>query len=377
MSRGEKMSAQIEYEKGIANRGNWYRMKRIMERAAAGEKITLGFLGGSITQGSLSSMPETCYAYRVYEWWKKAFPKAEFTYVNAGIGGTTSQFGVARADSDLLNFHPDFVIVEFSVNDDDTEHFCETYEGLIRKIYSSDWEPAMLLVHNVRYDDGSNAQVQHGKIAKRYQIPAVSMKSTIYPCVKAGEIPKRDITPDDLHPNDKGHELVASVITWFLEKLWEKRDIIQDDVFEIPQPLTRNRYENSLRMRNDNCDPICGGFVADKEKQEHITQCFRKGWTARKKGDKIRFAVAGTCVGVQYRKSVKKPAPVARVVIDKNQENAIILDGNFEEDWGDCLYLETVAEDMKNRMHQVEIEIIEDHEDDVVPFYLVSVIGSC
>lgn len=370
------MSVQIEYEKAVTNRGNWYRIKKVMERAAAGEKITLGFLGGSITQGSLSSTPETCYAYRVYEWWKKTYPQAEFTYVNAGIGGTTSQFGVARAESDLLCFQPDFVIVEFSVNDDSTEHFCETYEGLIRKIYGSQKAPAMLLVHNVRYDDGGNAQVQHGKVARHYHLPAVSMQSTIYPRVVSGEIPNREITPDDLHPNDKGHELVASVITWFLEKVWKEREAEHDTAFEMPAPLTMNQYENSLRMRNDNCDPICEGFTADKEVQEHITQCFRKGWTASSKGAKISFAVAGTCIGIQYRKSVDKPAPIAQVIVDGDREHAVILDANFDEDWGDCLYLETIAEHIKNRIHQVEIEIIESHENDAVPFYLVSVIGS-
>ncbi len=371
------MSVKIESERGIANKGNWYRIKQVMERAAAGEKITLGFLGGSITQGSLSSTPETCYAYRVYQWWKETFPNAEFVYVNAGIGGTTSQFGVARVESDLLSSHPDFVIVEFSVNDDSTEHFCETYEGLVRKIYGSAQNPAMLLVHNVRYDNGGNAQLQHGKTARHYHLPAVSMQSTIYPQVVSGAIANSDITPDDLHPNDQGHELAASVITYFLKKIWSKKEEVSDSEYDMPQPFTLNQYENSLRMQNDNCDPMCEGFTPDKEVQEHITQCFRKGWTASKKGDKITFAVAGTCVGIQYRKSVNKPAPIAQVILDGNREQPIILDGNFEEDWGDCLYLETAAEHIKNRIHQVEIEIIETHENDAVPFYLVSVIGSC
>jgi lysophospholipase L1-like esterase len=42
---------------------------------------------------------------------------AKFDYINAGIGGTTSQFGVTRVENYLLCYHPDFVIVEFSVND--------------------------------------------------------------------------------------------------------------------------------------------------------------------------------------------------------------------------------------------------------------------
>ena len=70
---------QIEYERGISNPGNLYRMKKLMARAEAGETLNIGFLGGSITQGCLASAPELCYAYRVFQWWEKTFPQAEFT----------------------------------------------------------------------------------------------------------------------------------------------------------------------------------------------------------------------------------------------------------------------------------------------------------
>ena len=46
---------QIEYERGISNPGNQYRMKKLMARAEAGETLSIGFLGGSITQGCLAS----------------------------------------------------------------------------------------------------------------------------------------------------------------------------------------------------------------------------------------------------------------------------------------------------------------------------------
>ena len=92
----------LERDKGMIHRGNWHRIKECMKKARQGQEITIGFLGGSITQGSLSSGPETCYAYLVYEWWRKSFPQAQIRYVNAGIGGTTSQFGVARVEEHLL-----------------------------------------------------------------------------------------------------------------------------------------------------------------------------------------------------------------------------------------------------------------------------------
>lgn len=255
----------------------------------------------------------------------------------------------------------------------------ETYEGLVRKIYTSKTSPAMLLVHNVRYDSGANAQVMHGRIARHYSLPAVSMQSTIYPEVMSGRIENREITPDDLHPNDLGHEMVASVITYFLEQVkaeMESGSCEEETEPVFPAPLTENAYENSYRLRNDNSEPQLSGFMPDETPQQHITDCFKRGWTAGKTGDTIRFLVKGTGVAVQYRKSVRQPAPVAEVVVDGDKESAVLLDANFDETWGDKLELATVLEHGENKEHQVEIRLVETNENDAVPFYLVSVIGS-
>lgn len=237
------MNMQIDLEKGIANVGDVSRMKEVMARAKRGGRLVIGFIGGSITQGSLSSTPQTCYAYRVYTWWKETFPQAEFVYCNAGIGGTTSEFGAARVGTDLLAERPDFVIVEFSVNDESTEHFKETYEGLVRKILGAAWNPAVLLVHNVFYHNGANAQVMHAAIGRHYDLPSVSMQNSIYPEVVAGRIENRAITPDDLHPNDEGHALVASVITYFLEQVRSGKLTGSNASFapgaKLPVPLTK------------------------------------------------------------------------------------------------------------------------------------------
>lgn len=376
------MEYQIDREKGIANVGNLERLKEVFARAERGERMTLGFLGGSITQGSLSSTPQTCYAYLVYQWWCETFPQAEFTYLNAGIGGTTSQFGVARAGTDLLAGKPDFVIIEFSVNDESTEHFMETYEGLVRKVYGADFSPAVLLVHNVYYHNGGNAQLMHGRIGRHYGLPAVSMQSAIFPEVVSGRIENRAITPDDLHPNDAGHALVASVITCFLEKALAA-DTKAGDTGALPAPLTANAYEHSMRYRNSYAPDMAGaeqpklsGFAEDASPQKDITDCFKYGWTASHVGDAITFQVEGSCIAVQYRKSVKLPAPVAEVIVDKDTEHTFRLDANFDETWGDKLELDTVMEHGAAGRHEVTIRLTETHEEDAVPFYLVSVIGS-
>lgn len=395
---------QFDYDAAVSNRGNLARLKKLMRRAGDGGKLTIGFIGGSITQGSLATEPRLCYAYRVFDWWRKTFPRAEVSYLNAGIGATDSQFGCARADSDLLAGRPDFVIVEFSVNDADDEHFLETYEGLVRKIYSAEWEPAVLPVHNVCYDNGSNAQRIHGRVAEYYGLPALSMQSCIYPEITSGRLERRQITPDDLHPNDAGHELVASVITRFLERVREDAGTAADRSADIGKaqdrsadiektegrfadagaeesiplrnpPLTDNAYERSLRYRNDNSRPVRKGFAVDTAVQEGITDIFKKGWTASKKGSSITFEVKGSCIAVQYRKTMQLPAPVAELILDGDESRPFRLDANFDETWGDKLALDTVLEHGEDREHAVEIRLTETHEDDRLPFYLVSVIA--
>jgi hypothetical protein len=256
--------------------------------------------------------------------------------------------------------------------------FRETYEGLVRKIYSSKTAPAVLLVHNIFYEDGRNAQDQHETIGRYYNLPCVSMKTSVYQAVAHGKITARAITPDDLHPNDAGHALLADLITYFLEKVQKETGEVTDierAEEELPAPITANAYQDSVRYQGYNSIPELKGFVADTEEQRHITDIFKRGFIGKKKGDSIRFEIQGTGIAVQYRKSVKHPACVAKVILDGDEENAQVLDGNFDETWGDCLYITTVAKHMEAMDHTVEITVTEGDET-MVPFYLVSVIGS-
>ncbi|MCM1105224.1 MAG: SGNH/GDSL hydrolase family protein [Clostridium sp.] len=370
------MAYQIQTEKGLVNRGNWYRMKECMRRAEGGDRITIGFLGGSITQGSVAETHTTCYAYLVFDWWVKKFPKTAFTYVNAGIGGTTSQFGAARVQSDLLASRPDVVFVEFSVNDENTDFFKETYEGLVRRIYDAPLKPAVTLIHNIMYDHGQTAQEIHQAVGAHYELPSVAMQPTIYAEVKAGRIPNRDITPDDLHPNTAGHALVASVIIDYLEKVYAELSVEEQPSKAMPAPLTANHYENSVRLQNKNASPVMDGWTADETPQRLVFEGFRNGWTAGTQGAKITFEVEGSEIAAQYRKTIHQPAPIAKAVVDGDEANAVVLDANFEETWGDCLFMQNLLVHGENRKHTVEITLTQAHENDASPFYLISLIVS-
>lgn len=364
------------------------RLKNLMKRAANGESLVIGFLGGSITQGSLSSTPKNCYAYLVYEWWKKSFPNAAFSFVNGGIGGTTSHYGGARAWKDVLCYRPDIVTVDFSVNDDANEFFEETYEGMLRRLLTAPSDPAVVVLNNVFYDTGKNAQDYHNRIADHYGIPHVSIKDTVYPDVESGKIVRADITPDNLHPNDKGHRLVADEICKLLDSIkaeMEEETIAGENIegkstkteasVLLPAPLTENAYEHSRLIQIQDNEAILDGFLVDPIEKKGILDIFKNGWTAAHTNDKISFEIECSCLAVQYRKSVQQPVPKAKAVIDGDEAHAVILDGNFTEDWGDCLYLEPLLHHAEKKVHRIEI-IVTDAKDIVRPFYLVSLIVS-
>lgn len=364
------------------------RLKNLMKRAANGESLVIGFLGGSITQGSLSSTPKTCYAYLVYEWWKKSFPNAAFSFVNGGIGGTTSHYGGARAWKDVLCYRPDIVTVDFSVNDDANEFFEETYEGTIRRLLAAPSAPAVVVLNNVFYDTGKNAQDYHNRVADHYGIPHVSIKDTVYPDVESDKIVRADITPDNLHPNDKGHRLVADEICKLLDSIkaeMEEETIAGENIegkstkteasVLLPAPLTENAYENSRLIQIQDNEAILDGFLVDPIEKKGMLDIFKNGWTAAHTNDKISFEIECSCLAVQYRKSVQQPVPKAKAVIDGDEAHAVILDGNFTEDWGDCLYLEPLLHHAEKKVHRIEITVT-DAKDIVRPFYLVALIVS-
>ena len=364
------MMDQNRYLEGIR------RIKDFANRAQNGEKLSIGFFGGSITQGSLASIPENCYAYRVYKWFCEKWPCAKFHYINAGIGGTSSLFGTARVHKDMLMYRPDLVIVDFSVNDEPDDFFKETYEGLIRRIWYSDFKPAVILLNNVYYDTGKTAQDQHDNVGDYYGIPHVSIRDTIYQQLVNGDYVIGDITPDGLHPNDFGHALLTDEITRTITEILEN-DLRFDDTERnlIKEPITGNGYENAERYTIENCSPQLYGFKADcNEKCGHL-DFFKNGWIGSRPGDRIIFKIDASCIAVQYRKTVRRPAAKAKLIVDNDTEHVIILDSNFDEDWGDCLYIEPILHHAERCIHTLEIEIDKDTGMDVTPFYLLSVIA--
>ncbi len=370
------MLTKIDDQKGFVYQGNVGRVQKVFQKVSEGKTITVAFIGGSITQGCHATEPEKCYAALVRDWFVREFKGCQIHYVNAGIGGTTSQYGAARVQEDVLSGQPDLVFVEFSVNDEvhspaDEALFLETYEGLIRQILKAPSQPAVVLIHNFYYGKGISTEDLHRRIGTHYVLPSISMRETLCEVVRSGELTVEDITTDGLHPNNAGHAMIAEQI---VNALVAMRGMEAQAEGSLPAPITPNTYECCKRFQNDTIEPALQGFTKDLRPKENYLDIFSKGWEGRKVGDTISFACYGSGIGLQYRKTPKKPAPVAKVILDGKEESAVILDANFDEDWGDSLELETILFHGEEREHTVTVTITDATEQDVSSFYLVAVL---
>ena len=306
------------------------RLENVFARAEKGEPLTIGFLGGSITQGSLASRQENCYASLVFRWWQKRFPEGNFTCVNGGIGGTTSHFGAARVEEDLLY-----------------EKLGEAYEAFRKRGLAGE---ALGDLAGKALDDLA------GKALGDLAAEALGGMAAA-----TGEAAK--VTGEAVEPVG---EAVEPMGKYTAETAVEAAG--------LPVPITLNRYENTRRLRNDTIHPVSRrGFSTDHTIQSAITETFRKGWTAGQVGDEICFEAEGRCIALQYRRTVSKPAPKALAYVDDDREHGIVLDGNFDQDLGDCLALQVLLEDSRPGLHRITVRITE-AEDVATPFYLVSVI---
>ena len=78
-------------EKSLVSYGNVNPVKDKIAKAQAGEEITLGYLGGSITEG-YTVKPDECYAALTYNAFKDMYGTGDnVKYCNAGLSGTPSR----------------------------------------------------------------------------------------------------------------------------------------------------------------------------------------------------------------------------------------------------------------------------------------------
>lgn len=337
--------------------GNKARLAKVFRKAGAGEPITVAYLGGSITQGSTAT-PTTCYAYLTTEWLKKRFPKSDITYVNAGIGATGSYIGVFRTERDVLSRSPDLVFVDFSVNDttEHTERNIGSYDGVLRKLWFADSKPAIVTVAMTQ-DNGTSFQQYHSEICRAYDIPMISYHDAIMDVIKNGHIKWKDISDDNIHPNEVGHSVLTEIITSYLGSVADNAESIDTEhESDFSTPYATDKYTNA-RLITPGSSEVKNETGWEVKADEDFGN-FGGFWRAMSKDgsfdgvEPLTFEVNAKSVGIFYGKMVKNGG---RFDIAVNGTVVDTIDTSFRNGWGNYVEAKEIIEFKEAGNHTIEI----------------------
>ena len=355
----------IDLNDAVINTGNINRLAGFLKTAEKGGSLSVVAFGGSITQGSLASSVEKSYTCLFTEYLRNKFPSAQIRYTNAGIGGTGSLYGAFRLKRDVKLHKPDLVLVDFSVNDLNNPYAAETFEGVIRQLLSLPEKPAVIVIGNTYYDRGESSQTIQADVCRHYGVPMLSTDTSIYKAVLKGTLHRQDFTPDDLHPNDLGHQLLSEILIHFVNGI--KAEPAGDHSETVPY-LFSDIYQQTAEVSVE-----LNGFASDGTKRKSIQDRFAEGYTASKKGDSITFTGVGRAIAVAYRQVVSSTdmSPRAIAVVDGDEKHAVVLEGWFGETWGENIRADVIASGLAYGRHTLEIRIDKTHDNDTKPFYLI------
>ncbi len=340
--------------------GDLTRLAAVMRKAQAGEDITVGVIGGSITEGySASNREKNSYAYQMFEWWQERFPEITVNYVNAGIGGTSSYLGVHRVQEDLLDEKPDFVIVEFSVNDGNNNFYKMTYDNLLRRILSDENNPALMLLFTTQ-ENGTSAQVNDALLGFGYELPMISYGNAVLQSIEEGEFTWKDISPDNIHPNDRGHAIIGELLYIYLNDVYARLEEIPEEIPPFTAECqTKERYMNGHILDSQNLEAVSMGSFTKKQ----VNWYFPNNWYTEGGDDPIVFEIEAANIGLMYQHTVNDAYGQFDLYIDG--ECVRTVNGNFENGWGDAIETVELYTSEEVTTHTVEVRKKEDSTGDL------------
>lgn len=295
----ENLFSNDEYQQfldsTISNMGCRARLAKLFKKAKAGEDITIVSIGGSITSGAWATCEENKYATRVKNWFVKQFPAINVNFYNAGISATNSLIGVHRVDEQVLEFAPDLVTVDFTVNDSANDPLIPiSYENLLRRLLQHKTSPAVLCIAFGSFAEDKpnvNAIDCHLPSITHYDLPFINYFGEISKQIVNGKFKWSDVAADTVHPNNSGHKIAADCICNYLNKTLSALETINDN-YLIPTEFRfgDDSFMNAKLLKSDNFEPDCvEGFTPQSlhaDKGDRIM-----GWHCDENGGKITFKV--------------------------------------------------------------------------------------
>lgn len=201
------------------------RLGYFAEKVRAGKPVTIGYIGGSITQGTGASTHGACYYWQSQGELRHAITKRGGSDKSgarlAAVGGTGSEYGALRVGAALLDPGVDLLIVEFAVNDGDNEAASRGMEGIVRHAWRVNPKTAIVFLYTTAAGHVKDCYMQgkpqpavprHHAVARHYGIAEVHSGPVVVAGIQAGTYTSEAFFPDGTHPSDIGHGVYAKLL---------------------------------------------------------------------------------------------------------------------------------------------------------------------
>ena len=373
---------QEAIEKSLLETGNNYRLKRVLEKARAGEDIYVCALGGSVTEGALAKTNDYGYAYLFADEFKTTYCPGDgsnFHFVNAGLSGTPSCLGIMRYQKDvvdLLGANPDILIIEFAINDYNEPTKGKAYESLIRKALEANEDCAVILLYSIA-KSGWNMQDNYIRLGKNYSVQQVSIKNALYKTSKQLRVAEGLYFADDYHPTTYGHKLMKDCMMNLIKVVDEEET---DPQIKVPEKdYSGSDFKNLVmvdsNIKNNSNIKIDTGSFSDRDGAVvnmyfTKTASFPDNFYHKAGSDNKPFKMTVNCknILINYKTSNSNDFGVAEFYIDG--ELVTTADGHSGGGWNNCNVIMVLKQNEASE-HVLEVKMAEGCEDKAFTIFAI------
>ena len=339
--------------RSVINEGDTSRLAAKLDHALQNPKETIG---DSITAGSGANSSTNQYVNQFKSWWEENI-SFYVDVTNAGIGATDSYIGVHRAQRDALEAKPDIIVIEF-INDADDEFYESCMDSLVRMCLEQDNNPAVMILEPST-EGGTSPQAAHLKVAQAYNIPMISYRDAVMPEIEAGNFTWADVSPDNVHPNDDGHIIMASLLTKFVGNIKDNIDSVDKEAkaFDTSTVAPTGDVFADATIGSRQTEDIVK--TTDEGTFTDVTtfQKFTDGWGTTT-GGTIKFEITAKNIGMIYYMTVDGKSGVAAVKVDG--EDVATINADFTSGWGNYAKAQQIYSSDEVATHTVEVTVVDD-----------------
>lgn len=340
----------------LVSTGNTHRISRVFEKAAAGEDITIAYVGGSITEGyAVGARAPECYASLSAAEFETAYCSGgTVTCQNDGFAAAPSIIGNLQAADTVLPSEPDIILIEYAVNDGQNEIYQAAYESLVRTCLEAPNEPAVILLFTWM-ETGHTCQDQQQAIGEYYDLGMISLRDAIASEIESGAMKWSEYGADNVHPSASGHRLLADMLANYFASAKAKKP--EKDYALPADSLHENLYLNAKICDASNTLYRDGSWEAGSH-----SNVFRAGFVYQKDqgNEPLVMDLTGRSLFIIYKKYSDPDWGLAGIYV--NGSLAGVVSANQPGRWGEPAVDLIETYDSVQDLH-VEIRMLDDQTD--------------